>query len=204
MHMTDCPPSPEELRDNHGRVFVLSRAAISVCRTLHACEETDITTWAAPTKGFSFPRNVEIHSSSELVARISSIWALVDTVNHGICRPEDYPCTYSAEPFVETGLPIRFRIPRDTEFSLAGEYTPSYADLDLNRHVNNTRYPDIIFGYVPEVQKYGFKELAISYLHEAYAGEILKIYTAKADRTVFVRTVRPDGQVNVELQINLA
>ncbi len=203
MHMTSYPPSPEQLRDEHGRVFVLSRASVSVLRTLSACEEIEVTTWASPTHGASFPRSVEISSGGETVARISSVWALVDTLNHGICRPEDYPCTYTTEPPLETALPIRFRIPRDTQFELVGEYTPSYADLDLNRHVNNTRYPDILFGFIPELKEKPFRDFGISYLHEAYAGETLKIYISRSDECVFIRSVRPDGQTNTEMQINL-
>ncbi len=201
MHMTAYPPSPETLRDEHGRVFVLSRAVVSVYRELHACEEITVTTWASPTRGASFPRSVELRSAGELIAKLSSIWALVDTEKHGICRPEEYPCSYSTEPPLETELPLRFRIPRDAEFELWGEYTPTYADIDLNRHVNNTRYPDIMLGAIPEIQKAAFKSFGISYLHEAYAGEPLKIYTASTNDGIFLRSVRPDGQINIEMQV---
>ncbi len=203
LHMTAYPPSPEQLRDEHGRVFVLSRVALSVSRPLTACEKITVTTWASPTHGASFPRSVEITANGETVAKISSIWALVDTQSHGICNPNDYPCTYSTEPALETEMPLRFRIPRDTEFELAGEYTPHYSDIDLNRHVNNTRYPDILFGFIPDIENLSFTGMGISYLHEAYAGETLKIFIAKRDGVYYLRSVRPDGEINVELQINL-
>ncbi len=203
LHMTACPPSPEQLRDEHGKVFVLSRACVSVTRPLCACEKIDVSTWASPTHGASFPRSVELTAKGQPVAKISSIWALVDTENHGICNPNDYPCTYTTEPMLETEMPLRFRIPRNTELSLIGEYTPMYSDIDLNRHVNNTRYPDILFGFIPEVKNLSFKGFSISYLHEAYAGETLKIFLAKFEHGYYLRSIRPDSEINIEMQINL-
>ncbi len=203
LHMTAYPPSPEQLYSDYGRAFVLSRAAVSVYRPLHACEKIKITTWASPTHGVSFPRNVEISSGEEIIAKISSIWALVDTKNHQICLPSDYPCSYTTEPQLETEMPLRFRVPRNAEFELVGHYTPHYSDIDLNRHVNNTRYPDILFGFIPEISNLSFNGISISYLHEAHALEELKIFVARDNGAYYVRSVRPDGETNVEMQINL-
>ncbi len=203
LHMTAYPPSPEQLRDEHKRAFILSRAAISVYRPLRTCEKIRITTWASPTRGASFPRNVEISVEGDVVARISSIWALVNTEDHSICHPTDYPCSYTTEPPLETEMPIRFRIPACAELEFAGEYTPHYSDIDLNRHVNNTRYPDIMFGFIPKAESLHFNGISLNYLHEAQEGETLKIFVAKCDGVIYIRSVRPNGEINVELQINL-
>ena len=40
--------------------------------------------------------------------------------------------------------------------------------------------------------------LGISFAHEARLGDILKVYMAESDGEYYFRTVRGDGQVNVE------
>ncbi len=197
LHMTAYPPSPETLRDEYGRVFILSRAAVSVLRELSPCEEIEISTWASPAHGFTFPRNVEIKSGGETVARVASVWALLDIENKTLCRPDGYPCSYTTEAPLETNMPLRFRIPRDAELELIGEYGPKYFDIDLNGHVNNTRYPDIFLSFIPDG---GFKltDMGISYLHEAKPGDTMKIYLAVTDEAVYMRSVLPDGETNAE------
>ena len=34
--------------------------------------------------------------------------------------------------------------------SLVGEHTVEYSDVDVNRHLNNTKYPDMLCGFLPD------------------------------------------------------
>ena len=103
---------------------------------------------------------------------------------------------------IELDLSTRLRIPSDTEMKLVGEHTVAYQDCDLNHHLNNTHYPDLLIGFLPSMEGKRVVNMAISYLHEAPLGQTLKVYSSKEDDGAFyIRTLLPDGSVNVEAQI---
>ena len=80
--------------------------------------------------------------------------------------------------------------------------TPRYSDMDVNAHVNNTRYAAFVCDFLPEPEKRRVVRFSLSYLTEAAAGEILKVYRADAgDGVFFFRTVRRDGKTNLEAEI---
>ena len=86
-----------------------------------------------------------------------------------------------------------------------GEYNVNYNDVDVNRHINNTNYPDILCSFLPDMTKKRASRLSISYLHEAPLGESIKVYLTRGeeDDSYYFRTVRADGQTNVEAYIVL-
>ena len=85
---------------------------------------------------------------------------------------------------------------------LVGEHTVTYQDCDLNKHVNNTHYPDILCGFLPSMEGKRVVKMAISYIHEAPIGQAIKRYVSKEDDGAFyVRSVLPNGNANVEAQI---
>ena len=85
---------------------------------------------------------------------------------------------------------------------LTGERTVEYADVDMNGHMNNTRYPDIFCSYLGEEMK-GQRviSMGISFLSEAPLGESIKYYAGGSDDVFYVRTIRENGQTNAEAEI---
>lgn len=200
MHMMDCPPTPDELKSDN-KVFVLSRVSLSVKAPLHACDTVEVSTWACTGHGATFPRCAEVKRGGETAALLSSEWALLNTADHTLCRACDYPHDFSPEPAAETDLPVRFRMPKDAVFEYAGDYTAIYGDVDLNRHVNNARYPDIFCGYLPTMDGLAVKDMTISYMHEIPLGQTVKIYTAQLENGFGVRAVLNDGNISSEAYI---
>lgn len=197
------PPTLDELRAEN-KTFIVSRLSMSLYAPLHACEEITVQAWACESKGASFPRCARILRGSEVVAELASVWALVDINTREILRSDSYNASYTCEEPIELDLPSRVRVPRDLELTLAGEYTAAYGDVDVNKHINNTHYPDIICGFLPRLDGRRVIRLAMSYLREAPLGEQIKVYVSReSDGEVWVRTVCHDGQTNVEAHILL-
>jgi acyl-ACP thioesterase len=88
------------------------------------------------------------------------------------------------------------------ELHLVGERTVEYSDIDLNGHMNNTRYPDFLCGHIEGGMK-GQRviSMGISFVNEAPLGEVLKVYAGQSDGVYYLRTLRHDGSVNVEAEI---
>ena len=201
MQLTDVPPTMDELREQ-GKVFVLSRLSYSIYSELHACEEIEIRTWPCESGGVSFPRCSQIIRDGKIVAELVSVWALINPVTHTLWRASDYHPSFEYGQMLELDLPTRIRIPRDMNLSLVGEHIVEYSDVDVNRHLNNTKYPDMLCGFLPDMKGKRVIKLAISYLSEAPLGERLKIYVSEEeDGAYWVRSVKQNGDVNCEAQI---
>jgi acyl-ACP thioesterase len=82
-----------------------------------------------------------------------------------------------------------------------GIYTVNYGDVDQNRHMNNTRYPDMYSTFLPLEGK-RIRTLSINYRSEARSGEKLRVELAEGvlPNSYYIRTVREDGVINTEAE----
>lgn len=183
------------------RAFILSRLNMSLYVPLHAYEEITVSTWACESHGATFNRCYEIRRNGEIVAEAATVWGLIGISDHKIYRVEDIELPFGTDEPLELDSPKRVRIPREYNMVLRGEKTVVYGDIDKNRHMNNTNYPDMLCEFIPEIEKKQILSIGIAFAAEAKRGENLKIYTAESDGTYYFRTVRNDGTVNVEAVI---
>lgn len=203
MHMAACPPSMDQLRAEN-KAFIISKLSMSIYGTLRACDEIKISTWACDSKGYSFLRCARIEKDGLIVAEMETVSALVDITDRKLLRVSDSPQSYTTELPIELDMPARIRVPQNVNLSLAGEHTVTYTDCDLNHHINNTHYPDLICGFLPSMEKKRVEKMAISYMNEAPLSQTIKVYVSEEeDGTIWVRTVREDGTPNVECEIVL-
>ena len=200
-HMKGVGPSYEALF-NQNKVFVLSSIRIEMYNPIYAYQDVDVYTWACPSRGFSFMRSYSIEANGEIMAEAHSTWALVNTEDRRLYRVGDIDISSygECEP-VTLEHPIRFRIPNEVPLSLVGEYTVSYSDTDINGHMNNTNYPDMLLNCLTSPEKVLVKSLAISFISEIKRGDYIKIYTAKTDGKYYFRSIKEDGSTNIEAEM---
>ncbi|MBQ4067271.1 MAG: hypothetical protein IJD22_06470 [Clostridia bacterium] len=187
---------------NRGFAFVLSRIKLSLYQPIYSHDEIEVSTWACESSGVSFNRSYCIKKDGVIVAEAYSIWALVDTNAHKLVRVCDFEGHYGEDSPVELDMQKRFRLPADITLTLVGERTVEYQDVDMNRHMNNTKYGDILCGYLPEIAGNRVIQFEINYISEAPLGESLKVYMAKSnDGNYYFRTVREGGKTNIEAEL---
>ncbi|MBR4205014.1 MAG: hypothetical protein IKQ92_06020 [Clostridia bacterium] len=196
-------PSYMELM-NAGFSFVLSRIRMSVYAPLYSHEKIVVQSWATESRGVQFGRCYRAVRDGVIVAEAVSVWALCSIADRKLHRVAEFDLHYGQDEMLELDLPARFRIPEDVGLALVGERTVEYADIDLNGHMNNTRYPDILCGCLgTDMKGQRVISLGISFLSEAPLGETLKFYVGQSDGVYYVRTIRENGQTNVEAEIIL-
>ena len=83
-----------------------------------------------------------------------------------------------------------------------GGYGVHYGDVDQNRHMNNTKYPDMYSSFLPLNGKM-IRSITINYAGEAEIGDKLRVQRAEEGGFFYFRTIRSDGKVNSEAQIEL-
>ncbi len=185
-----------------GYSFVLSRIRISLYAPVFSHEMLEVQTWACESKVVQFNRCYRILRDGVIVAEAVSVWALYGINDHKLHRVNEFDFGYRMDEMLELDSPARFKIPDDVQMRLVGERTVDYADIDLNGHMNNTRYPDILCGYISDdMRGQRVISMGISFVSEAPLGETLKIYSGYGDGVHYVRTQRGNGSVNVEAEI---
>ena len=192
--------SYDELKDMN-RAFILSRIKMEFTEPVRAYEKISAVTYPCDSRGYSFLRCYALEKNGRTIGRAVSMWALIDTETHALVKVNDF------ELGLETHEPhtlalSRFAVPANIR--KVGTYTVNYGDTDQNRHMNNTRYPDMYSNFL-SLEGKRIRTLSINYLNEAPMGERLQVERADGidGYTYYFRTVREDGKVNTEAEIEL-
>ena len=181
------------------RGFILSRIRMEINEPIRAYTPLTAITYPCESRGYSFLRCYELLKDGVSVAKAISVWALIDTESRSLVRVNDF----------ELGLPtlapndlVLGHIRMPSELLDIGGYGVHYGDVDQNRHMNNTRYPDMYSNFLPLENKM-IKSISIHYNNEAAIGEKLRVSRANVGDTYFFRSIRGDGKINSEAQIEL-
>lgn len=165
-------------------VVMLQRASF---KRLPVCgEELEVKTWLGKTTHGLFPRYYRIEDAEDaLIIEASVIWALMDIADRKMIIPSKRGIMLEWE---ETGFePPLPKRPGRRDYSAEYEFTVPYSYIDLNGHMNNTRYFELaedLSGLPASGKK--LKELVIEYSAEAKLGEKLMVSMAIEDDTVYV------------------
>lgn len=207
-NMRVCSPSYQELFDK-GLSFIVSRTAFKIYRPLKEYEKITVSTWATLSKSAAFPRNYVIEANGEKVAECVMTWALLDVNNGKLLRGSDFDVSvYGTGELLELPMQNRLRLPKDIPFAQVGKEKVSFRDIDRNRHMNNTKYFDILFGYIPNFEKYYLSSCLMNYVNEAKYGDTVDIYISEpktdenGELSYYFRT-EVDGNTNVEAKFTL-
>ena len=124
-------------------VWVLSRMELHMDRYPHKGEKITLTTFPTPTRLSFFPRYyILTDEHGEMIGKAGSLWLLMDIHTRHLLPPGDIARLIPDN----RDLSVPMRLPA-TVGALQGEeflstHQPVYTDLDVNGHVNNTRYVD--------------------------------------------------------------
>ena len=151
-HMRDRKPTYYDLFFR-GQSFIATRIAFEVLDQLHPYDKVDVHTWTCTGKGATFMRCHEIHRGDEVVVRSYSEWAVVDMATKKICPVDEIDFSnYEVDEPLKLNVPVKFHIPKELEFEECGTFQVNYSDCDMNLHMNNTNYQDMVWNFVPEVE----------------------------------------------------
>ena len=187
-----------QLRDM-GRAFLLSRLKLEINEPIREGEPLRAITFPCESRGYSFLRCYALERDGITVARAVSLWALLDTNSHSLVRVNDFDLNLPLLPPLSLEMQ-RLRLP--DVMTEVGNYGVHYGDVDRNMHMNNTKYPNMYSNFLPLDGK-RIRSVTINYSNEAKMGERLKVLRAESEGLYYFRTVRADGRVNSEAEIEL-
>jgi Acyl-ACP thioesterase len=205
--MRDRKPSYYDLFFE-GKAFIITRISVEIYKQLNQYDHIETGTWRCPDKGATFPRCYEITRDGEVVVRAYSDWAVANRKTGGLCRSNEIDISgYETGEPVDLSIPKRFHFPQELEFEKVGDRHVFYSDVDMNRHVTNTYYANMIWDYIPEIIDKELTSINIRFMKEAPLDSDIEIYMAKPElalgkderaEELYAFKTKVNGKTNIE------
>lgn len=130
-----------------GETWVLNRMAVNIARYPRFEETLRIETWSSGIKGFKGYRDFRVYDVQErCVIAGSSLWLYVSVKTKTIVRvPREVAAgfpSHAADVFCPGLESLEFAAPDDA--APVWEVALRYSDFDVNEHVNNTAYLELV------------------------------------------------------------
>lgn len=158
-----------------GLLWVVARQFLSVERMPVYDEQVTLRTWPGSMMRVLFPRYYELlDQNGKALVRGSAVWSLMDRRTRATAFPDEYGIEI---PGAETGreppcLTRLHTLPTPNHRT----FTVPYSYVDLNGHMNNTRYFDMVEDLLPAVKSGKLlREVHVEYCAEARLDDTLDI-----------------------------
>ena len=202
MQLYNLGPSNESLRQR-GMAFILSRVGLRMYAPLYPYDEISVQSWACESRLSSFFRCGRIFRNDELIADLMSVWALLGINDKRVYRASEEPPDFETDEMLSSDIFMRVRIPNDLELQYINDRRICYSDVDLNKHMNNTNYPDMLCDAIPTMIGRRVSSISINFKNEAPLGEVIKIYKANDGDIHYFRTIKENKAVSIESALEL-
>ncbi len=152
-------------------IWVLSRTELVMDRYPVVGETVRMETFPMPNRRWFFPRYYLLYDEqNRLVGKAGTLWLLMDCAERKMAPPETALPYLPDNSDMTAPLPFPGNIALVEGDTVVTARTPAYTDIDVNQHVNNTRYADWLCDALG-VQAMRQKEIARMLIH--YNHEIL-------------------------------
>ena len=162
------------------QAFILTRVTIEIFHQIRQFTEIEVQTWNCPAKGVTFLRCFEVYCGGVLMARAHSVWGVTSPSTGKLWKADEVDiANYESEEALDMVLPTRLRFPKDLAFAPAGTKKVLYGETDMNMHMNNTYYMDVLWSHIPDVISKEVTSISLRYHAEAPLGAELQIHMTK-------------------------
>lgn len=174
--------------------WIIVRSKFIIEKQPEKYTEVKVRTWPLEPKGYFFRRDyiMEDDKGSVLI-RGSSDWMVLNSITRSLASADNI---YPQDAVFKTELAIDEKLKKLRDFK--GEtqehtITPAYCDIDMNGHVNNTKYADFIINAINPEEK-EIESFQIDYLKEVLKGEPLIILTGLEENKAFARGINENSE----------
>jgi Acyl-ACP thioesterase len=175
----------------NGIIFLLSTADVKILKYPKLNEEIIIKTWHQGNKGVKFIRCYQIYSlTGELLTEGKSVFVMINPKTRKIQRPEIFIDNYKCIGNNKDVNIVEDKLKKQEDMEKTGIKKLYYSDIDYNGHLNNTKYADILYDYIPEEYKKNLpliKEFHIKFCSEGVLNKDIDIYTKSDNNTIYYR-----------------
>lgn len=179
LHSENLNMGMETLYENHNVLWVLARIRVDIIRYPLLNEEIIIDTWPQEPDRVGFARDFLVRDiQGNILAKAVSTWVIIDVNTRRLKKTKSvytgYPPTVK-ERAIDCKLGnLKPRGPLEMVY----KRTVRYSDIDVNKHLNNSKYVDFIMDCfsLKDHEKYSIKSIEVNYSKEALPGDSIIIY----------------------------
>lgn len=148
-------------------------------------DEITIKTWVRPTDSFIASRDFEIYLKGQKIGESTTQWLVMDL---GTRKPSEKSLSLGIEESFNP--PEDFiqakKVPIKKDLKKISEIIIKHSDLDLNQHVNNTRYAQWILDALPDgISESALSEYEVNFLNETKSNDRVFLYGIALSSTKF-------------------
>lgn len=205
--MLERKPSYAELFDS-GISLILTRMDVEITEQLHQFDPILVRTWRCESRRATLRRCFEIERDGVRCVRAYSEWTNVRLSDHTILPADAVDFSeYEMDEIENLRFAPKFRFSKEIPFREIGVHRVNYAEIDRNRHMNNTNYPDMLWSRISDVEDGELTSIRLHFRKEGALGADMHMFYAPlpasfsqdpaADEQHGFRT-EIDGKTNVE------
>ena len=156
--------------------WAVTRHRVQVTRLPMEGETITVETWPMPTTRVAYPRSVVAYDAAgKELFRAISLWVLIDTQSRAMVLPGRSGVVVDGT-LTGTELAVPHSI-MPTALENTTARTVGYSELDVNGHMNNTRYMDWVDDLLPSAyhKDHPVREFTVCYLSEALEGQSIRL-----------------------------
>ncbi|MBQ6756943.1 MAG: hypothetical protein IJP43_08415 [Oscillospiraceae bacterium] len=186
IHQTSEMGMGREMTLDKGLLWIVTQWRVEITRLPEYDEHVTLETWPGRTMHIFFTRFYRIKDDAgNILVQASALWALMDKESRKIVFPEEMGVHIEGtEVEGQCAIP---RPPRAIPQTSESRYTVTYSVLDLNGHMNNTRYFDLMQDALYDLKKGAPPKLILcEYNGEARLGDDILVKFGEADSEVYL------------------
>ena len=172
-----------EMTLDRGLLWMVTLQRAEIARMPEYDEVITLESWPGDTMHLLFPRYYRVlDGKGNTLVSASALWALVDQETRRMVFPDRYGVVIEGE---KTGNEIALPSPplRAKE-GVVSSFTVPYSYVDLNGHMNNTRYFDLAEDRIPvAAEGRSLRSISVEYANEAKLSDELRVTVEREDST---------------------
>jgi len=195
LHSANLGIGLETIMQKFGVTWALIRIRVEITRYPVLNEEIVVETWPQQPKSLEFDRDFLVRDrGGNVIVRAVSLWTIIDVHTRKIRRSKMIATNYPPLR-EERALDCRLgKLKPFGQLEMVCQRSIVYSDVDVNEHLNNSKYVDFIMDcFSLDTHKtHMVKAVEFNYVHEALPGDTIILYrdlTAVADGLVYFEGV---------------
>jgi medium-chain acyl-[acyl-carrier-protein] hydrolase len=185
LHTEELGAGREKTLDK-GILWVVIQQHIDILRMPEYDEEITVETWPGKTMHVLFPRYFQIKDArGEVLVKGSALWTLIDAKTRSLVFADRYQIEIPGdEQEGQAPLPKAIKhIATEEQTS----FTVPYSYCDLNGHMNNARYLDLVEDTIPAASKgQTIRSISTQYEREVRFQETICVSWKKTGNTYYI------------------
>lgn len=197
----------DKIRTELNLAWVLTRIKVEITRYPVWNETVIVETWPHEPQKVKFNRDYYIKDvEGNILVRATSIWAIIDINTRELQKTDRLKFTYPEWNVEKAITGHNEKLKPVSEPVLSYKKVIGGSDIDMNEHLNNSKYVDYIMDCftMDELKAYTAESIDVNYINEALPGDTIllkkdnKSTRAKADENVPLIEAYKDGDTEYD------